>query len=83
LEIERLEVQFIRPLNRGQRDRQVLDRQAGRVEDRDLVVVPAAWREASEHGTEVRHVLPQEHTLLDSAARVEWPEGLPNTLPMS
>ena len=44
LQLDRRQVELVAPLERGQRDREVLDRQAGRVEGRDLVRPSAARR---------------------------------------
>ena len=44
LDVERGEIQFVSALHRGESDREVLDRQPGRVEDRDLVVDSTAGR---------------------------------------
>ena len=51
-----LEVQIAYPRQRDLRDRQVLDRQAGGVEERDLVGVPTPFGFSSENGTEIGDV---------------------------
>ena len=48
LELDRREVPLVRPLHRRERDREVLDRQPGRVENRDLGVGVAAGGVACE-----------------------------------
>ena len=56
LQVERLQVELARPGERGLRDREVLDREPGGVEERDVGVVLAAWGLASQHGPELGDV---------------------------
>jgi predicted enzyme related to lactoylglutathione lyase len=61
LEIDRRQVELVRVLERGEGDREVLDREAGRVERRDLVVAAAAVSVACEDAAELRDVVAGEH----------------------
>ena len=54
LELDLRQVELGRALHRRERDREVLDREAGRVEERDLGVVAAAVLGAGEHRAERR-----------------------------
>jgi hypothetical protein len=53
-------------LERDERDREVLDREAGRVERRDLVVRAPPLGVAREHRAELRDVVARRETRLDS-----------------
>src|SRR5215468_1090668 len=64
-EVDPRDVVLVDALHRRQRDREVLDREAGRVERGDLVVRATARRRSREHGTEIGDVLAPECSCLD------------------
>src|SRR4051794_3753506 len=57
-------------------DRQVLDRQAGRVEERDLFGVPATDRAAGDDGADLGHVDPSHATGRDRGGQLATAAGL-------
>src|SRR5919109_196141 len=65
LEVDVLKIQLADALERGERDRQVLDREAGGVEDRDVVVALATRGLPGQNVSQLRYIFPREDTLLD------------------
>ena len=56
LELEARELQVVRALDGGERDREILDREPGRVECRDLLVGAPTFGRAGQHCAELRDV---------------------------
>src|SRR5262245_30509199 len=65
LELKRGEVQLVLALDRRERDREILDREPGRVEGRDLVGSRAPLRVTGEDRAELGHTVPLELPGLD------------------
>src|SRR6266513_2790801 len=64
LEVERRVVQLVRALHRRERDREVLDREACRVEARDLVRRLTAPCESCEHRAQLGHLCSSDRASL-------------------
>src|SRR5881397_1122383 len=65
LELKRRQVQVVGALHRGEGNCEVLDREPGRVERRDLLVGLPPLRVAGKHGAELGHAAPLELPGLD------------------
>src|SRR4051794_27098567 len=57
-------------------DRQVLDRESGRVEQRDLLVRSSTWRHAGQHLAQLRHFGLSQESRLDGAGQLAAVRGL-------
>jgi hypothetical protein len=76
LEVERGEVELIGALHRGERDGEILNSQAGRVENRDVVLRLTAGCRTGEHLAELGHVLARDLASLDRVRKVAVVTGL-------
>jgi len=70
LEIDRGQVELVDALHRGERDRQVLNGETGRVEDRRLVVATPSFSLACENVAELRHVLARHASGVDGVREI-------------
>ncbi len=64
-EVERRQIELAGSLHRRERDREVLDREPGRVECRDLVIGTAPVRFPGENGAELSDLLALQRACLD------------------
>ena len=70
LELDRRQVERRRLAHRGQRDREVLDREPRRVEKRDLVLAGPSGRVSGEHVAELGDVVPSKHARRDCRGKL-------------
>jgi hypothetical protein len=70
LEIDRGQVELADAPHRGERDRQVLNGETGRVEDRRLFVVTPSFSLACEHVAELRHVVARDASGVDGVCEI-------------
>src|SRR4029077_17784283 len=69
-QLDRRQVQIVCAFHRSQGDREALACKPGRVEDRDVQLAPPALASTPKYVPEMRHVVPPEHTGLDSMYEV-------------
>src|SRR5439155_24869041 len=81
LEVERGEVQLVGALHRGERDGQVLDRQPGRVKDRDVVLRLTTGGRPCEHVAKLRHVVLRDPSGRTTTTRLRLPALEPGLAP--
>jgi len=70
LQVERRELQFVRSLERNERNRKILDREPGRIEDGDVFRRPATLGRSREDVPKLRYVVTTENAGFDGVNEI-------------
>jgi hypothetical protein len=76
LEVDLRQVELVGPLERNERDREILQRETGRIEQRDVGGRFSAGRGSDEHVADLAHVLSIDEAGCNSRGKLASMTGL-------